>query len=205
MIEEQLIPGGVRDPRVLEIMSKIPRHRFVEKGMEDQAYLDRPLTIGDGQTISQPFIVGLMTQALSLKGNETVLEIGTGCGYQTTVLAHLAKKVYTVERLASLSVRGRKLLYRFGCDNVEFKIGDGTLGWPEKAPFDAIIVTAAGPEIPKSLQNQMADGGGMVIPVGSVDSQKLYLVKREKENWPRTELTECRFVKLVGKEGWNEE
>lgn len=205
MIEEQLKPGGVRDSRVLEIMAKIPRHRFVEKGMEDQAYLDRPLTIGSGQTISQPFIVGFMTQALGLKGKETVLEIGTGCGYQTTVLAHLAKKVYTVERIASLSMKGRKLLYRFGCDNVEFKIGDGTLGWPEKAPFDAIIVTAAGPEIPESLKSQMADGGRMVIPVGPVDSQKLYLVGREKESWPVAELTECRFVKLVGKEGWSGE
>lgn len=205
MIEEQLIPGGVHDPKVLEIMAKVPRHRFVEKGLEDQAYLDRPLTIGSGQTISQPLIVGIMTQALELKGEEKILEIGTGSGYQTAILARLAKKVCTVERLSTLSLRARKILYRFGFANVEFKIGDGTLGWQDEAPFDVIIVTASGPEIPNALKQQLADPGRMVIPVGPVDSQKLYCVRREKQRWQVTELSECRFVKLVGKEGWGGE
>jgi len=181
MVEEQLIAGGVRDPRVLKVMQVIPRHRFVEKGLEDQAYLDRPLTIGSGQTISQPLIVGMMTQALELKGTEKVLEIGTGSGYQTAILAELAKKIYTIERIPSLSLKARKILYRLGYYNVEFKISDGTLGWPEDAPFDAIIVTAAGPEIPHALKSQLTTGGRLVIPVGSSESQKLCVVKREKD------------------------
>lgn len=205
MVAEQLIPGGVKDPRVLAAMGKIPRHRFVEKGLADQAYLDRPLTIGSGQTISQPLIVGLMTQCLELTGCEKVLEIGTGSGYQAAVLAELAREVYTVERLSTLSVAARRVLYRIGYTNVFFKIGDGTLGWSEQAPFDAILVTAAGPKIPETLKAQMADGGRMVLPVGSFDSQELLLVRREGENWTVRKVSECRFVKLVGKEGWQGE
>lgn len=205
MVEEQLIAGGVRDPRVLKVMGRIPRHRFVEKGLEDQAYLDRPITIGSGQTISQPLIVGVMTEALELKGSEKVLEIGTGSGYQTVILAELSEKVYTIERLTPLSLKARKILYRLGYNNVEFKIGDGTLGWPEEAPFDAVIVTAAGPEIPSTLKSQLTDGGRLVIPVGSPESQKLYLLKREGRQWSTMVLSECRFVKLIGKEGWSGE
>lgn len=204
MVEEQLKLGGVKSPRVLEVMGKIPRHRFVEKGLEDQAYLDRPLKIGSGQTISQPLMVAMMTEALALTGNEKVLEIGTGSGYQTAVLAELAKKVYTIERLRALSVEARKILYRLSYNNVEFKIGDGTLGWPEEAPFDAIIVTAAGPEIPPALKEQMADGARMVIPVGGAEMQKLSLVRRRKNEWGTQVLSECRFVKLVGEEGWED-
>lgn len=200
-----MIPGGVRDRRVLEVMGKIPRHRFVEKGLEDQAYLDRPLKIGSGQTISQPLMVAMMTEVLALTGDEKVLEIGTGSGYQTAVLAELAKKVYTIERLQALSVGARKILYRLSYNNVEFKIGDGTLGWPEEAPFDAIIVTAAGPEIPPALKEQMAVGGRMVIPMGAFELQKLCLVRRGKKDWSTEVLSECRFVKLVGKGGWGDE
>ena len=202
MIEQQLIPGGVRDPRVLKAMGKIPRHRFVEKGLEDQAYQDRPMTIGSGQTISQPLIVGMMTQALELKGHEKELEIGTGSGYQTAILAELAKKIYTIERLRDLSVTARKILYRFGYKNIEFRIGDGTLGWSEEAPFDAIIVTAGGPEIPSALKLQVAEGGRLLIPVGSTESQKMYLLKKTNGEWTTFVLSECRFVKLIGKEGW---
>lgn len=204
MLEEQLIPGGVLDPKVLEVMGMVPRHLFVEKGIMDQSYLDRPLTLGQGQTISQPLIVGIMTQALALKGGERVLEVGTGSGYQTTILSKLAKEVFTVERITSLSLRSRKILYRFGIKNVEFKIGDGSLGWPEKSPFDSIIVTAAAPSIPETLQKQMAKGGKLVIPVGTQESQVLYLVEREQNRWNKKILSECRFVKLVGKEGWSD-
>lgn len=200
-----MIPGGVRDAKVLEVMGKIPRHRFVEKGLEDQAYLDRPLKIGSGQTISQPLMVAMMTEVLALTGDEKVLEIGTGSGYQTAVLAKLAKKVYTIERLQALSVGARKILYRLSYNNVEFKIGDGTLGWPEEAPFDAIIVTAAGPEIPPALKEQMAEDARMVIPVGGAEMQKLFLVRRRKKDWSTEVLSECRFVKLVGEEGWGNE
>lgn len=205
MVEEQLIAGGVCNKRVLEVMGEIPRHLFVEKGLEDQAYLDRPMTIGSGQTISQPFIVGVMTQALELKGDERVLEVGTGSGYQAAVLAALTKKVYTIERIHSLSVRGRKILYRLGMNNIAFKIGDGTLGWPEEAPFDAILVTAAGPEIPAALKSQLKEGGRLVIPVGASESQKLCLVTRAGDQFTTTVLSECRFVKLIGKEGWSGE
>lgn len=205
MVEEQLIPGGVRDPKVLKVMGMIPRHRFVEKGMADQAYLDRPGTIGSGQTISQPLIVGIMTQALALKGTERVLEIGTGSGYQTAILSQLAKKVYTVERISSLSLTARKILYRLAVGNVEFKIGDGTLGWPEEAPFDAIIVTAAGPEVPEALKSQLTDKGRLVIPIGPEASQKLCLCLKKGEQWHHEILSDCRFVKLIGKEGWSGE
>ena len=202
MVEEQLLPGGVRDPKVLKVMGTLPRHLFVEKGMQDQSYMDRPMTIGQGQTISQPLIVGIMTQALELKGSEKVLEIGTGCGYQTAILSKLAKKVFTIERIQSLSLRARKQLYRMSANNVEFRMGDGTLGWPEEAPFDAIIVTASGPEIPVALKTQLTDGGRMVIPVGSEESQKLCLVRRTGDEWTTEVLSGCRFVKLIGKEGW---
>ncbi len=205
MVEEQLIPGGVKDPKVLSVLGETPRHLFVPKGLEDQAYLDRPLHIGEGQTISQPLIVGLMTQALELKGDEKVLEVGTGSGYQSAILAKLAKEVYTIERISSLSLRARKVIYRLGYNNIFFKIGDGTLGWEEKGPFDGMLVTAAGPKIPEDLKNQMADGGRMVIPIGGEESQQLVLLRRGDNRWSETFLSECRFVKLVGKEGWGNE
>ena len=205
MVEEQLILGGVKDPKVLEAMGKVPRHRFVPEGLVDQAYLDRPLYIGSAQTISQPLIVGIMTQALELKGSEKVLEIGTGSGYQVAVLAKLAKEVFTIERISTLSLSARRVLYRLSYHNIFFKIGDGTLGWKEEAPFDAIIVTAAGPSVPETLKQQLADGGRMVLPIGTVENQKLVFIQRVGHNFSESILSDCRFVKLVGKEGWNEE
>lgn len=205
MLEEQLVPGGIRDARVLTVMEKIPRHLFVPNGLEDQAYLDRPLYIGNGQTISQPLMVGLMTQALELKGHEKVLEIGTGSGYQAVILAELTKQVFTIERISSLSLNARKIIYRLGLNNISFKIGDGTLGWEEEAPFDKILVTAGGPRVPESLKRQLAEGGEMIAPIGTAENQRLILVRREGKRWTEKVISECRFVKLVGKEGWESE
>lgn len=205
MVQEQLIAGGVKDPRVLETMLTVPRHRFVSNGFEEQAYLDRSLHIGDGQTISQPLIVALMTQSLKLTGQESVLEIGTGSGYQTAVLSLLAAQVFTIERVQALSIRARKILYSLTLKNISFKIGDGTAGWPEKSLFDAIIVTAGGPRVPDSLKEQLAVGGRMVIPVGSEGVQDLCLIHRTSSGFSQKVLSECRFVKLIGKEGWNDE
>lgn len=202
MVREQLERRGVRDARVLAVMGKIPRHVFVEEGLWDQAYSDRPLTIGEGQTISQPFIVGYMTEQLCLTGSDRVLEIGTGCGYQTAVLCSLAREVYSIERLATLSHRARRVLYDLSLVHFTLRIGDGTLGWPEAAPFDAIIVTAGGPEIPPAYLDQLADGGRLVIPVGGTESQSLVRVTRSGTRYVREPLTDCRFVKLVGAYGW---
>ena len=202
MVQQQLIARGVKDARVLEAMLTVPRHRFVSPGFEEQAYLDRALHIGEGQTISQPLIVALMTQALRLTGGEKVLEIGTGSGYQAAVLSLLADSVFTIERVQSLSIRARKILYNLACKNISFRIGDGTLGWSEESPFDCIIVTAGGPSIPVALKEQLVVGGRMVIPVGSEGVQDLCLIERTKTGFTQTVLSECRFVKLIGKEGW---
>lgn len=202
MVTHQLIPGGIKDQRVLEAMGKVPRHEFVSPGMEPQAYFDRPLPIGDGQTISQPLMVAIMTEALSLKGDERVLEIGTGSGYQAAVLAELAKEVYSIERLEALSIRARNSLYRSGYSNVTLKVGDGTLGWPEHAPYDAIVVTAGAPNMPHHLQDQLADGGRLVVPVGGADVQQLIVVERHGNNYTKTIGSGCRFVKLIGENGW---
>lgn len=202
MVSEQLVPGGIRDSRVLEVMGRVQRHAFVSPGMEDQAYLDRPLPIGLGQTISQPIIVALMTEALMLSGSERVLEIGTGSGYQAAILAELAREVYTVERLRDLSIRARKILYRLGYENVKLRIGDGTLGWEEAAPFDRIIVTAGAPAVPERLKQQLAEGGRLVIPVGGEELQQLDVITLEQGVFQTHSITACRFVKLVGEQGW---
>lgn len=203
MVMHQLIPGGVRDELVIEAMTNVPRHEFVSLGMEAQAYEDRPLPIGDGQTISQPLMVALMTEALKLTGGERVLEIGTGSGYQAAVLAQIVKHVYTIERISSLSMRARANIHRAGYHNVSFKIGDGTLGWPEEAPFDGIIVTAGAPRVPQTLAAQLADGGRLVVPVGGTELQQLIVVKREGGNFTTTIGTGCRFVRLIGENGWD--
>jgi protein-L-isoaspartate(D-aspartate) O-methyltransferase len=205
MVDEQIAARGIEDKRVIKSMRTIARHLFVEEALQSQAYNDYPLPIGHGQTISQPYMVALMTEALELKGHEQVLEIGTGSGYQTAILALLAEKVYSIERISDLAARARKILDELRHDNVEIKIFDGTYGWKEKAPFDAIMVTAGAPSFPEALMDQVAVGGRMVIPVGEAGLQDLFKVTRKEHEFVKKNLGGCRFVKLVGKYGWNEE
>lgn len=202
MVHEQLIPRGIHDPRVLAVMGEVPRHLFVDDAMQAHAYGDYPLPIGDGQTISQPFIVAFMTQALQLTGGEKVLEIGTGSGYQAVILSRLCARVFTVERLNSLVASSRRLFDRLRCYNIQSKLDDGTLGWPEHAPYDAIMVTAGGPEIPEPLVAQLADPGRMVIPVGEQEHQELRLVTKKDGQIQEEVLEWVRFVNLIGEHGW---
>ncbi|HEX9106554.1 MAG TPA: protein-L-isoaspartate(D-aspartate) O-methyltransferase [Longimicrobiales bacterium] len=204
MVQEQLAARGVRDQRVLVAMAAVPRHLFVPLRDRAAAYEDRPLGLARAQTISQPFMVATMTEALALHPDERVLEIGTGSGYQTAVLAELAREVYTVERDAELALDGRELLEELGYGNVRYLVGDGTLGWPSQSPFDAILVTAGAPAIPRDLQAQLREGGRMVIPIGGRDEQELYRVTHRGNDYPMEWLTTCRFVPLVGEEGWSE-
>jgi len=202
MVSEQIESRGVTDERVLEAFRRVPRYRFVEDALVGQAYNDHPLPIGSGQTISQPFIVALMTEALELSGTESVLEIGTGSGYQTAILAELADHVYTIERIETLAKRSKRLLKELGYTNISLKINDGTQGWREHAPYDAIIVTAASPDVPNPLVDQLVDGGRLVIPVGGRISQELIKVTRHGNGTKRTHMGDCRFVKLIGEHGW---
>ena len=204
MVDQQLRGRGIRDARVLQAFLDVPRHLFVPPYRLDEAYADHPLDIGRGQTISQPFMVALMTEALTLRGGERVLEVGTGSGYQAAILAKLCAVVYTIERLADLSERAQALLEGMGIANVRFRVGDGTLGWPEEAPFDRIIVTAGGPDVPASLQGQLADGGRLVMPVGDRYGQDLVAVERQGERFERESHGGCVFVRLIGREGWPE-
>jgi protein-L-isoaspartate(D-aspartate) O-methyltransferase len=204
MVETQIKARGLKDERVLKAMLKVPRHLFVDEALRDQAYGDFPLPIGEGQTISQPYIVALMTEALELKGNERVLEIGTGSGYQTAILAELALWVYTIERFPTLLERAKKVLNELGYKNISFKLDDGTLGWKEASPFDAIIVTAASPDIPPPLVEQLAEGGRMVIPVGDEFSQTLIKGVKRGGKLHTKVLEPVRFVKLVGAYGFKE-
>lgn len=204
MVEGQLLARGLCDPRVIEVMGRIPRDEFVDPGMAAQAYEDHPLNLGFKQTISQPYMVGLMTEALQLTGGERVLEIGTGSGYQTAVLCELAKQVYSIERIKDLSNRARKTLYRLGYVNFELRIGDGTEGWREEAPFDAILVSAAAPTIPETYRRQLKPGGRLVIPVGVEETQQLVRVTKEKGKFNEAWLSGCRFVRLYGRYGWQE-
>ncbi len=204
MVEAQLKLRGIADKRVLEAFLNVERHLFVPKEHLALAYEDHPLSIGSGQTISQPYIVALMTEALRLKGNERVLEIGTGSGYQAAILASLCKEVYTVERSEDLLKTARTVLSENGFDNISYKCGDGTLGWEEKAPFDGIIVTAASPDVPEALKNQMREGARLVIPVGERFSQMLILVVKKKNNYVVKYLCPCVFVPLLGEQGWSE-
>ncbi len=205
MVGEQIVSREIKDPRVIAAMKKVPRHLFVEEALQGQAYSDHPLPIGEKQTISQPYMVALMTEALALKGKEKVLEIGAGSGYQTAILAELAEKVFSIERIRSLAIRARQLLYDLGFFNVEIKIFDGTHGWMEEAPFDAIIVTAGAPDIPHPLLDQLAIDGRLVIPVGDTYAQDLIRVTKTKEGIKKEDLGGCRFVKLIGKYGWETE
>ncbi len=195
---------GIKDPRVLEAMAKIPRHLFVPPHLQDEAYADYPLSIGEGQTISQPYIVALMTEALELDSQSRVLEIGTGSGYQAAILAEIASEVYTVERISSLAQRAQTLLEELGYTNVKIKEGNGTLGWPENSPYHGTIVTAAAPSIPLPLIEQLEVGGRLIIPVGGSYSQDLLkVVKLDSHgNYSTCSLGGCVFVKLYGKYGW---
>lgn len=204
MVETQLMSRGIQDPRVLDAMRKVCRHLFVDEALQDQAYSDHPLPIPDKQTISQPYIVALMTESLKLKGNEKVLEIGTGSGYQAAILAELAARVFSIERLPGLAHRANQILQRLGYRNILVRVADGTLGWPEEAPFDGILVTAAAPGIPQPLIDQLAVGGKLVIPVGARFSQDLILVERLVDGVRESNLGAVRFVDLVGKHGWED-
>ena len=204
MVDAQLIRRGITDPLVIEAMLKVPRHIFVEEAMAAQAYSDTSLPIGEKQTISQPYMVALMTELLQLTGRERVLEIGTGSGYQAAILATLTDRVYTIERMRPLALRARKALDSLGLLNVNLKIGDGSDGWESEAPFDAIIVTAGAPEVPQRLFEQLRPGGRLVIPVGSQAEQALIRVTKGGDGTGvREEFAVCRFVKLIGKHGWD--
>jgi protein-L-isoaspartate(D-aspartate) O-methyltransferase len=202
MVDAQIEVRGVADLRVLAAMRRVPRHRFVPPALWDQAYNDYPLPIGDDQTISQPYIVALMTEALELKDTDRVLEIGTGSGYQAAILAELAAEVYSIDRLASLAEQARKVLAALGYKNFQVRVGDGTLGWPEEAPFDAILVTAGSPQVPRPLVEQLALGGRLVVPVGDRFSQTLTRARKTGEGVKFDYLGGCRFVRLIGKYGW---
>ena len=197
MVREQLEARGIRDPRVLAAMRSVPRHEFVPAVHRDAAYQDRPLPIGHGQTISQPYVVAAMTQSLALDGDEKVLEVGTGSGYQAAVLAEIAEQVFSIEIVEALAVSAREALERGGYQNVRVRVGDGYQGWPEQAPFDAIIVTAAPDHVPQPLVDQIAVGGRMVLPVGR-DIQELLLIKRTPEGVDRERLLGVRFVPMRG-------
>jgi protein-L-isoaspartate(D-aspartate) O-methyltransferase len=202
MVQEQLVRRGVTDARVLEAMGRVPRHLFVEEALRERAYGDHPLPIGEQQTISQPYIVALMTALLRLEGPEKVLEIGTGSGYQTAVLAALARRVCSIERVPSLARRARTLLESLGYTNVWVRVSNGTLGWPDEAPFDRILVAAAGPAVPRPLVEQLAEGGRMVLPVGDATGQVLTLVEKVGGTTRTTACGDCMFVKLVGEYAW---
>ncbi len=202
MVASQIEARGVSDPAVLAAMRKVPRHFFVDEALVEQAYADHPLPIGEGQTISQPYIVALMTEALQVGPEDRVLEIGTGSGYQAAILAELASRVYTIERNRRLYDIARRRFDALKYFNIIQKYGDGTLGWKEEAPFDAIIVTAGSPSIPKPLMDQLAVGGRMIIPVGDEFSQKLVKVVRDESGIHQSDLGGCRFVKLIGQYGW---
>ena len=204
MVEEQLGNRGIKDLRLLQIMSRVPRHLFTLDSLQHRAYGDTPLPIGENQTISQPYIVASMTAALGLKGDERVLEIGTGSGYQTAVVAELAAQVFTIERINALSRKAQKTLEELGYSNIVFKMFDGTYGWPDQAPFDAIIVTASAKEIPEALIKQLGEGGRLVAPAGDADQQKLILLTKKGNRVNRKEIGDCKFVPLVGKYGWPE-
>jgi protein-L-isoaspartate(D-aspartate) O-methyltransferase len=205
MVEEQIVLRGIKDPRLIAAMKKVPRHLFVEEALQNQAYNDHPLPIGEKQTISQPYMVALMTEAMELMGKERVLEIGAGSGYQTAILAEMATEVFSIERIRSLAIKARELLYELGYFNVDIKIFDGTYGWIEKSPFDAIVVTAGAPDIPQPLFDQLSIGGRLVIPVGDAFVQDLFRITKTEEGMKKEDLGGCRFVKLIGRYGWEDE
>jgi len=203
MVEEQIRARGVADPRVLAALRQVPRHRFVPEHLWSQAYADYPLPIGEDQTISQPYIVALMTGILELKETDRVLEVGTGSGYQAAILAELAAAVFSIDRRGGLADQARSILDSLGYRNIRIRVGDGTLGWPEEAPFDGIIVTAGAPQVPRPLVEQLAVGGRLVIPVGDRFTQTLTCVRQTVEGLQYEYHGGCRFVRLIGKYGWD--
>jgi protein-L-isoaspartate(D-aspartate) O-methyltransferase len=205
MVVEQLIPRNISDKRVLEAFRKVPRHEFVPEDLRQSAYNDYPIPIGENQTISQPYMVALMTECLKLKDGEKVLEIGTGSGYQAAILGEIAGEVYSVERFKDLADKASEILHSLGYKNIHIKVGDGTLGWSEFAPYDGIVVTAGAPGVPESLVKQLKDGGRLVIPIDSGGfGQILTLVERVGHTTRQSDICACTFVPLIGKEGWPE-
>ncbi len=205
MVNTQLIPRGIRDPRVLAAFRKVPRHRFVPSHLWNEAYGDYPLPIGEDQTISQPYIVALMTEIMEPREGDRVLEIGLGSGYQAAILAELVALVFSIDRVGLLADKAREALEAMGYKNIKTRVGDGTQGWPEEAPFEGIIVTAAAPQVPRPLTEQLALGGRLVIPVGDRYSQTLTLVRKTRDGLKYEYHGGCRFVPLIGKYGWQEE
>ena len=202
MVEHQLRARGIHDPHVLRIMGAIPRHLFVDDALMARAYSDHALPIGEDQTISQPYMVALMTQALELKGDEKILEVGTGSGYQTAILAELADRVFTVERIPAIAAAARERLTSMGYSNIVFRCADGSLGWREMAPYDCILITAGAPRIPLFLEEQLKIGGIAVVPVGVSENQSLVKLTRTPEGMTQRILCGCTFVPLIGREGW---
>ena len=205
MLEKHLKNRGIKDKRILQAFEKVPREYFVPESLQNEAYADYPLPIGEGQTISQPYIVALMLELLDINPTDKILEVGTGSGYQTSLLAILGKEVYTVERIKSLYELSRKNIDKMKLKNIRFRLGDGSLGWKEAAPFDKIIVSAATPAIPQPLLEQLSVNGKMVIPVGSKHSQILTIVKKTEKGYTYIQKDNCIFVPLIGQEGWQEQ
>jgi protein-L-isoaspartate(D-aspartate) O-methyltransferase len=204
MVEDQIRKRGIRSPRLLEALARVPRHLFVPEELSAHAYEDRALSIGEGQTISQPYMVAAMTEYLELEGNERVLEVGTGSGYQAAVLAELAKEVITIENRPSLAEAARERLLALGYRNIQVRIGDGTLGWREAAPFDAAVVAAAAPAVPPPLVEQLREGGRLIIPVGDSEKQLLQRIRKSANEMAQEKLFACQFVPLRGRHGWPE-
>jgi protein-L-isoaspartate(D-aspartate) O-methyltransferase len=204
MVDRQLKSRGIKDERVLQAFLKVPREKFIEEALSERAYEDYPLPIGEGQTISQPYIVALMTELLQIKERDRILEIGTGSGYQTAILAELGDKVFSIERISSLARKAKAALERLNYSNITLRVGDGSYGWPEFAPFDKIIVTAGTPSVPEPLLSQLKEGGRLVAPVGDTFSQVLQVVEIKEGKRFFSESCECRFVPLIGKYGWPE-
>ncbi len=204
MVETYIRPAGVSDARVMEAMIEVPRHLFVEEALYGIAYGDHALPIGEGQSISRPYIVAKMSEALGLSGAERVLEVGGGSGYQSAILSRLAAEVFTVERLTSIGVKARKILHTLKCYNVLYKVGDGSLGWRDKAPFDAVLSAAAAPKAPEELLDQLKDGGKLVLPIGAEGRQRLMRYVKQGEGFTEEDLGVCEFVPLIGEQGWKE-
>jgi len=204
MVSAQLRARGISDERVLDAMARVPRHEFIAEEYREQAYEDHPVPIGEGQTLSQPYIVAIMLEALVLRGSEKVLEVGTGSGYQTALLAELSREVHSIERHAALAHSAETVLRRLGCSHVHVIVGDGSQGLPDKAPFDAIIVSAAAPRIPPALFEQLQEGGRMVVPVGPAHAQELQFLRKQDGRAAVINLEGCRFVPLIGGQGYPE-